>query len=83
MPKFATIAAPLHALTRKNAVFCWTPEYECAFQQLKGLLVSAPILAYSRFGAGWSFILETDASSVGLGAILAQEQDDGSVHPVA
>ena len=74
--------APLHALTKKNAVFCWTPECDCAFQQLKGLFVSAPVLAYPRFGAGRSFILETDACSIGLGAILSQEQDDGSVHPV-
>ena len=46
-------------------------------------MVSAPVLAYPRFGAGRSFILETDACSIGLGAILSQEQDDGSVHPVA
>ena len=83
IPKFAVIAAPLHALTKKNAVFCWTKECECAFQKLKDLLVSAPVLAYPQFGASQSFILETDASMVGLGAILSQEQSDGTVHPVA
>ena len=83
IPNFATVAAPLHYLTKKNVVFCWTPECEDAFQKLKKLLVTAPVLAYPRFGAGQSFVLETDASGVGLGAILSQEQEDGTIHPVA
>ena len=83
IPNFATVAAPLHYLTKKNVMFCWTPECEDAFQKLKKLLVTAPVLAYPRFGAGQSFVLETDASGVGLGAILSQEQEDGTIHPVA
>ena len=44
--------------------------------------MTAPVLSYPRFGPGREFILETDASGVGLGAILAQEQD-GQIHPIA
>ena len=58
-------------------------ESENAFNKLKQLLVSAPVLAYPRFQSGYPFIVETDASTSGLGAVLAQQQDDGNVHPIA
>ena len=80
---FAKVAAPLHHLTKKNVQFQWTDWCEASFNKLKELLVSAPLLGYPRFGEGSSFILETDASGVGLGAILSQEQDDGQIHPIA
>ena len=80
IPCFAKVAAPLHALTKKGTEFQWTRE---AFERLKHLLCSAPVLAYPRFGSDQSFILETDASYSGLGAILAQTGDDGGVHPIA
>ena len=45
-----------------------------AFDCLKELLTSAPILAYPKLGS--QFILDTDASDVGVGAVLSQVQDD-------
>ena len=50
---------------------------------LKELLVTAPVLAYPRFGPQEEFVLETDASLNRLGAVLGQRQDDGHVHPIA
>jgi len=45
---FASIAAPLHALTRKNARFSWGPDQEEAFNKLKNKLVTTPILDMPR-----------------------------------
>lgn len=83
VPHFATVAAPLHCLTKKDTPFDWNDECETAFCELKLLLTEAPVLVYPRFGQGSSFLLETDASGVGLGAILSQQQEDGKYHPVA
>ena len=81
IPQFAKIAGPLHALTKKNSEFTWTAVCQGAFEKLRNLLTSAPVLAYPDFGV--PFILETDASGNGLGAVLAQRQDDGLVRPNA
>ena len=83
VPEFAKIASPLQSLLKKDAVFEWTPECECAVGRLKEALTQAPVLAYPRFDSKHPFVLETDASAKGLGAVLAQEQEDGKVHPIA
>ena len=70
---FATIAGPLHALTRKDAVFHWSAECQVAFDKLKTLLTTSPITAFPDFSQ--AFRLYTDASTAGLGAILAQVLD--------
>ena len=78
---FATIAKPLHRLTEKGVVFSWTPECENSFNLLKTQLTSAPTLTLPD----WSrpFILDTDASDTGIGAVLSQLQEDGSERVVA
>ena len=48
---------------------------------MKQYLTSAPVLAFPQFDH--EFLLETDASGLGLGAVLAQKQDDGLVCPTA
>ena len=70
---FAEIAGPLHALTRKDAVFHWSADCQEAFDRLKTLLTTSPITAFPDFSQ--SFHLYTDASTAGLGAILAQVQE--------
>ena len=72
MKNFASIAGPLHALTRKGAMFHWTSECQAAFEHLKLLLTTSPITAFPDFNL--PFRLYTDASTAGLGAILAQIQ---------
>jgi hypothetical protein len=62
-------------------LFLWTPDCQRVFEELKKLLTSAPVLAFPDFSK--PFVLETDASGAGLGVVLAQKQDDGSVRPLA
>ena len=78
---FAKIAAPLHKLFRKNQVYEWTTKCQVAFETLKQHLISAPILTYPDFDK--LFILFTDASGLGLGAVLAQIGKDEKEHVVA
>ena len=70
---FAAIAGPLHALTRKKAVFHWSPDCQDAFDRLKTLLTTSPITTLPDFSL--PFRLYTDASTAGLGAILAQVRE--------
>ena len=71
---------PIHGLLKKENAFTWTSECKAAFKKLKEALTSAPVL---KFGPEHGFILETDASYVGLGAVLSQLEDDGKIHPIA
>jgi len=77
--RFAHIAAPLIDLTRTHVSFVWESMHEAAFSELKEKLCSAPVLKLPD--AKRPFVIHTDASSVGLGAVLSQEHD-GRLHPV-
>ena len=79
IPNFAHIAAPLIALTRKNARFYWTGESGKAFAMLKSRLTEAPILIHPVHDRPYR--LYTDASEYAVGAILAQldENDEERV----
>ena len=55
----------------------WTEVHQKAFEQLKQLLLQSPILAYPDFTGEYPFILDTDASGVGLGAVLSQRYPNG------
>ena len=70
---FSDVARPLHELIEKGQSFEWTKACEDSFQQLKDALVSAPVLAYPRTTE--PFLLDTDASNVGVGAVLSQVHD--------
>ncbi|CAK9799255.1 Transposon Tf2-6 polyprotein [Anthophora plagiata] len=73
IPQYSTIAQPLSNLLRKDVKFELNEKQMFALQQLKVALVNEPVLKLYRVGA--PIELHTDASSVGLGAILLQKDD--------
>ena len=52
-------------------------EHQEAFDALKEALCTVPVLGYPNFSR--EFILEMDASLIGLGAILSQQDKDGNI----
>lgn len=68
---FGILAKPLTSLLKKSVLFIWTSVHEEAFQTLKQSLIYAPVLALPDFSQ--PFCLETDASKMGIGAVLMQE----------
>ena len=84
---FAKIAAPLYDLTsgdnkdKELEHVDLSPEALEALDHLKAACLQAPILAFLDFNR--PFLLETDASGKGLGAVLSQKQADGQYHPIA
>ena len=78
---FARIARPLTKITGQNQEYRWTDEQEVAFRELKKKLISSPVLKYPNFEE--EFILMTDASKEGIGAVLAQKDKEGKEHPIA
>ncbi|KAK1608467.1 hypothetical protein QYE76_032140 [Lolium multiflorum] len=71
VPNFSTIVAPLNDLTKKGVVFEWGAAQDHAFDELKRLLTSAPLLALPDFNK--QFEIECDASGIGIGGVLMQE----------
>lgn len=78
---FAKIARPLHRLTECPNTFAWTSKCQQAFDELRRRLTSAPVLAYPDFNR--QFILDTDASDTGIGAVLSQIDDSGQERVIA
>ncbi len=83
---FAKVAHPLHTLTRGNcgskqhrkkqgsgSSWFWDAEHQDAFDKIKELLISAPVLTFANYTK--PFELHTNASHLGLGAVLYQEVD--------
>ncbi|GBM92540.1 Retrovirus-related Pol polyprotein from transposon 297, partial [Araneus ventricosus] len=68
---FPAIARPLHKLTEARSNFNWTEECENSFNSLKQALITSPVLTYPRTDK--EFILDTDASNEGIGAVLSQK----------
>lgn len=75
------MAEPLNALKRKNTKFKWSPECQTAFEVLKERLVTTPVLGHPNFNL--PFVVYTDASEVGLGAVLVQQTGLGKEEVLA
>ena len=78
--EFSTVARPMNKLLEKDVPFAWTEDVDGSFQVLKKALSSAPILSFPDFNL--PFLVDTDASNSGLGAVLSQVGLDNVERPV-
>ena len=85
--RYAQIAKPLYKLISgdqaktKQAKLSWDEQCKQAFKALKDIYSCTPVLAYADHTK--PFQVHTDASELGLGAVLYQEQDDGTTRVIA
>ncbi|KAL6467197.1 hypothetical protein MHYP_G00250010 [Metynnis hypsauchen] len=77
---FSDLVLPLTNLLCKNRPFVWSPACQSAFESVKALLSSSPVLATPDFDK--PFKLEVDASGTGAGAVLLHEDNFGIDHPL-
>ncbi|GBG59909.1 hypothetical protein CBR_g66714 [Chara braunii] len=75
VPRFSIVARPLSQLTSKNVPYSWDTAYTNAFQALKDALVSYPVLRIAD--PKLTFVVTTNASQYGIGAVLQQDDGDG------
>lgn len=82
IPAFSTIACPLTDLTKKSAPnkVVWEEDHQKAFEELKGAVSKYPVLRLVDFSK--EFVVQADASGVGIGAVLMQAWDE-ELRPVA
>ena len=82
VPNFSKIAAPITSLTKKGVPFTWEKPQQDAFESLKSMLVTAPVLAH--YNPTLETILQTDASHFGWGFIISQINAETRLeHPIA
>ena len=78
----STIAAPLNALLKNNVPFVWSTRCQEAFDRIKEILASAPVLAH--YCPKKKLYLQCDASPFGLGVVMSQTDEvSGKEHPIA
>ena len=78
---FASIASPLYSVKETNKILAWNDKCQDAFDALREALAGPSVLALPDFSK--PFLLESDASNYGVGAVLSQQSDFGVVKPVA
>ena len=77
---FSLVAEPLTQLLREDQKFIWDAKCTDTFKKIKGLLMSAPVLMTPNFDK--PFMLLVDASDIGAGTVLVQEDRQGVEHPI-
>lgn len=82
LANFSEVVQPLTDLTRKNVIFQWSEECESSFNLLREQLTSAPVLSYPSEDPEDQFVIDTDASDRGMGAVLSQVRQ-GTEHVIA
>jgi hypothetical protein len=83
IPHYSHIAHPLYALTRKDISFKWTHVEHTAFLKMKQAMTSAPVLQRPRCSNDAEFVISTDASKFGIGAVLLQADTNKNLKPCA
>lgn len=78
---FSTEVFPITEVLSKKRQFKWTPEAQRAFERIKGLLTTTPVLSNPDFSK--KFFLHCDASEYGIGAGLVQLDENGVEKPIA
>jgi len=89
IPNYSKIARPLLDLTKKTTIWHWDEPQKLAFEKLKTLMCQQPVLAQPNYER--PFVVHTDASAYGVGAILLQEGETSQtnatqkpkLHPLA
>ena len=81
VPNFSTIATPLTKLLQKNVKFVWSDSCQNAFEKLKAILSNEPVLSAPNFDK--AFKIAIDASDVGVGAVLLQDDESGIERPIS
>lgn len=79
-PNFSSVVAPLTNLLKASVPFVWSSGCQQAFNNVKLLLSSNPVLVAPQFDK--PFMIQVDASQIGAGAVLLQTGLDGVDHPV-
>ena len=78
---FSKVAKPLHELTCKDTEWKWTNNCQDAFEKLKNIFISQPVL--SMVDITKPLRIESDASEYATGTVLSMLQDNGKWHPCA
>ncbi|CAH8624689.1 unnamed protein product [Dicrocoelium dendriticum] len=81
LPELHRLRAPLNKLLSKGQTWNWTPECQTVFERVKSLLASDLLLTH--FDPSREIVLATDASSLGIGAVVSHTFPDGSQKAIA
>ena len=78
---FAALTKPLNTLTRKDEKWKWEEAQQKAFEQLKGIFTTRPLLV--ALDLDKEFRVETDASNFAMGSVLSIKCENNKWRPVA